>query len=203
MKGFYFITDSTLSLRGNCHDVRQAVAAGATIVQYREKEASSKCLYEEALVLKKICAKIPFIINDRVDIALAIDASGVHLGSEDFPYLQARKILGKKKIIGLSVHSVSQALWAQKNGADYLGVGPIFATATKTDAKPPCGILLIQEIKKRCRIPIVAIGGINLNNVQQVVDCGADAVCAISATVKQKNIKEAVKNFQDFFNRSS
>lgn len=199
MNGFYFVTDSTLSIKGNMDDVQQAVLARVAMIQYREKKYSSKEMCEEAERLKKISSGIPFIVNDRVDVALAIEADGVHLGDEDLPYKKARKLLGTKKIIGLSVHSIEQARWAEEEGADYLGVGPVFATQTKANAQEPCGITMISDIKRKCRIPIVAIGGIHYDNVAQVIKAGADAVCAISATVAMSDVKKSVEEFQSFF----
>ncbi len=203
MRGFYFITDARLSLRGNAYDVQQAVLAEVAMIQYRHKECSGRDMYEEAVRLKSLSGDIPFIVNDRVDIALAVDADGVHLGAHDLPYEQARKILGTKKIIGLSVDSAEQARWAEKRGVDYLGVGPIFVTQTKVDAKEPCGVTMIRDIKKRCGLPVVAIGGICYDNVAQVIQAGADAVCAISATVTMPDIKKAIEGFQLCFNEGT
>jgi thiamine-phosphate pyrophosphorylase len=201
MKGFYFITDSALSLKGNIYDVQQAVLAGVVMIQYRQKECSGKTMYEEAARLKAASSGIPFIVNDRVDVALAVNADGVHLGEEDLPYEKARELLGTKKIIGLSVHSAEQARWAEEKGVDYLGIGPIFTTQTKVDAKEPCGVEMIREIKTRCRLPIVAIGGIRPDNVTQVIQAGADAVCAISGTVAMPDVKKAIEEFQLCFTR--
>lgn len=199
LKGYYFITDSKLSRAGNINDVRCAVAAGAKIVQYRNKYADTKQIYEEALRLKSICEDVTFLINDRVDIALAVDADGVHLGSSDMPYKIARKLLGKSKIIGLTVHNLKQAKQAQRLGADYIGVSPIFATGTKADAGKPSGVRLIRNIKKHTSMPIVAIGGINLNNAREVIESGADCVCAISAVVSRSDVKKEIKKFNALF----
>ena len=139
MKGYYFITDQTLSRAGSPSDVKAAVAAKAAAVQYRRKDADTGEMYREALQLRKICRGVPFLINDRVDIALAVAADGVHLGQEDLPCAAARKILGRRKIIGVTVHSLAQAVKAEKDGADYVAVSPIFETATKPDAGRPIG----------------------------------------------------------------
>ncbi|MDP2922474.1 MAG: thiamine phosphate synthase [Candidatus Omnitrophota bacterium] len=197
--GYYFITDANLSRKGNISDVKTAIAAGVKFIQYRNKETNTKLLYEEALKLRKICKNAKFIINDRVDIALAVGADGVHLGREDLPYKIARKLLGKKRIIGLTVHNLKDALDAQKIGANYLGVSPIFSTATKKDAGLPCGIEFVKKIKKQIHIPIVAIGGINLSNVRQVINAGADAICAISAVVTAPNVRGKIEEFQKLF----
>jgi len=199
MRGFYFITDSLLSLRGNISDVKNALAAKVEVVQYREKSLSTKEMYEEALILRKICKNVTFLINDRVDIALSVDADGVHLGQEDLPYRLARKLLGKKKIIGLTVHNLSEAEEAQELGADYVGISPIFSTNTKKDAGTPSGIDLIKKIRKRIYLPIVVIGGIKLANALQVIHAGADCLCAISAVVIKSDVKREIEKYQELW----
>jgi thiamine-phosphate pyrophosphorylase len=199
MRGYYFITNSELSLAGNANDVQQVVAAGVEVVQYRRKEGSTKALFAEASALRQLSRNALFLINDRVDIALAVDADGVHLGQEDMPIGPARKLLGARKVIGLTVHSVEEAMEASALGADYLGVSPIFSTHTKTDAGPPAGIELIRQIKSAVNLPIVAIGGINLANATQVIAAGADCVCAISAVVTRSDFRAAIKEFQRLF----
>jgi thiamine-phosphate pyrophosphorylase len=199
LKGFYFVTDSTLSKRGIINDVKEAVLAGVCAVQYRNKDASYKAMLKEALSLRKICLKIPLIINDYIDIAQAVNADGVHLGQSDMPVSLARKILGAGKIVGVTVHSLKEAEEAKRSGADYLGVAPIFPTRTKTDTGRPVGLNLISRIKDRLDIPIVAIGGINLSNAKKVVKAGADAICAISAVLKRDDFAKEIKRFQKFF----
>ena len=197
MRGYYFITDSGLSLSGNISDVRSAVAAGVRVVQYRNKSNITREMYEEALSLKRICeGKANFIINDRLDVALAVGADGVHIGLEDMPYGEARRLLGPDKIIGVTVHDLEESLEAEAMGADYIGLSPIFATGTKGDAGAPCGTGLIAEVKKRCRVPLVAIGGIDLSNVDEVIAAGADMVCAISAVVTKPDVAVAILEFQ-------
>jgi thiamine-phosphate pyrophosphorylase len=199
MKGYYFITDCGLSRAGSISDVQQAEACGVSVVQYRNKNAETREMYEEALRLREICRNSLFLINDRIDIALAVDADGVHLGQSDMPYAAARKMLGPEKIIGITVHNLTEALEAQGLGADYLGVSPIYQTATKTDAGKPAGIILIEEIRSKVEIPLIAIGGINLANAPEVVRAGADGVCAISAVVAKENVGEEIKRFQELF----
>jgi thiamine-phosphate pyrophosphorylase len=201
MRGFYFITDSLLSRRGNIGDVKNALAAKVEVVQYREKSLSTKEMYEEALILRKICKNVTFLINDRVDIALSVDADGVHLGQEDLPYRLARKLLGKKKIIGLTVHNLSKAEEAQELGADYIGISPIFSTNTKKDAGTPAGIDLIKKIRKRIYLPIVAIGGIKFANALQVIHAGADCLCAISAVVSKSDVKREIEKYQKLWKK--
>jgi thiamine-phosphate pyrophosphorylase len=202
MKGYYFITDAALSLAGNLSDVKSAVSARVEVVQYRDKRKTTPELLREASALREICKHTTFLINDRVDIALAIEADGVHLGQDDLPYPLARKLLGKRKIIGLTVHNLEQAALAQTLGADYIAVSPIFATTTKPDAGRPVGIALLEEIRKRVRLPIVAVGGINLKNLSSVVAAGADAVSAISDVVTKSDVTCQILNFQKFFQQS-
>ncbi|MDR0676339.1 MAG: thiamine phosphate synthase [Elusimicrobiota bacterium] len=201
MKGYYFITDSLLSKNGNLNDCKNAINAGVETIQYRSKNKNSFEMYEEAKTLKEICKKTNFIINDRIDIALAINADGVHLGQKDLPYKIARKLLGNNKIIGISVSSIEEAETAYNVGASYLGVGPIFMTSTKSDAEKPVGLELIKEIKKKfdSKIPIVAIGGINLENAKDVIFAGADSICAISDVVTKCDVKKEIKKYQELF----
>ncbi|MFA6384023.1 MAG: thiamine phosphate synthase [Candidatus Omnitrophota bacterium] len=199
VRGYYFITGGELSRRGDLSDVKAAVRAGVGIVQYRAKDASSAVMYKKARVLKRLCRGALFLVNDRVDIALAVDADGVHLGQDDLPLSVARKLLGKKKIIGLSVSTVAQAARAVRDGADYLGVGPVYATATKKDAARPVGVDLIRKIKTKFNIPVVVIGGISVDNAPSVIAAGADAVCAISAVVAQADAGRRIREFQAFF----
>ena len=199
LKGYYFITDSKMSRAGNTSDVKSALAAGVKVIQYRNKMSGTKEMYDEALKLKSMCKGALFLVNDRLDIVLSINADGVHLGCQDLPYAAARKLLGKNKIIGLTVHSLREARQAQKAGADYVGVSPIFATKTKTDAGRPLGIGLLKEIRKCVSIPIIAIGGINLSNAKEVVLVGADGLCAIRAVVAKSDVKKEIEKFQALF----
>ncbi|MEI6631045.1 MAG: thiamine phosphate synthase [bacterium] len=203
MRGFYFITDSRLSLAGDISDVRSALAAGVRVIQYRDKYLTTKKMYEEALRLRKLCRGATFLINDRLDLALAVGADGVHLGSYDLPYRIARRLLGKKRIIGLTVHNLEEARQAQIMGADYLGVSPVFATATKSDAGEPVGTGLIRRIKKAVSLPVVAIGGINLKNAKEVILSGADSLCAIAAVVRKADVKREISRYQELFERYS
>lgn len=202
MKGYYFITDTALSRAGNFSDVKNALRAGVKVVQYRNKCGSTKSMHEEALRLRLICKDILFIINDRIDIALSVDADGVHLGQQDLPYASARKILGKNKIIGITVHSVAEAKMAQSLGADYIGVSPIFTTQTKNDAGKALGVGTIEKIKKEVQMPLAAVGGINLTNAASVIAAGADSLCAISAVIRKANVKKEIEKFQRLFKNS-
>lgn len=192
--GYYFITDSKLSLKGNEHDVKLACELGVKVIQYRNKDASSKELYHEAHKLRQICKNydVKFLINDRVDIALAVDADGVHLGQDDMPYPVARKLLGKKKIIGLSTHNVREAQLAEFSNVDYIGVGAIFNTTTKKNVTEAQGVEIIRSIKETVSIPVVAIGGINMSNFREVINAGADGFCSISDIVKYEDMKDRI-----------
>ena len=199
MKGYYFITDCRLSRAGNARDVEQALAAGVRVVQHRDKHADTAVMIEEARMLRRICREALFLINDRVEVALAVEADGVHLGQEDLHYREARRLLGEHKIIGITVNTLEQALEAASLGADYLGVSPIFATQTKPDAGEPAGLSLLREIRCRVSLPLIAIGGITLHNAPAVIEAGADGICAISAVVTQPDVREAVAEFQKLF----
>jgi len=194
----YFITDSKLTKKTVLEDVKAAIKAGVKIIQYREKEKTTREMLEEAKKIGKLCKEnnILFIINDRVDIALAVNADGIHLGNEDMPYSIARKLLGREKIIGLTVHNIHEAIEAEKIGADYVGVSPIFETKTKVDAGKPAGIELIKEVKEKLKIPFVAIGGINEKNIKSVLEAGAKSVAIISAITTKDNVEKECKKFR-------
>lgn len=184
--------------------VEQAILGGVTLVQLREKTFDSRDFYEQALRVKAICQQyqIPLLINDRIDIAQAVDADGVHLGQSDLPAHLARKILGKDKIIGVSARTVEQACQAQADGADYLGVGAMFATTTKNDAKN-ITIATLKAIRQAVDLPIVAIGGINhttlpsLQNDLQSAQTSIDGVAAVSAILGQNDIQLASQQLSD------
>lgn len=198
MKGYYFITDAALSKAGNVSDVTRAIDAGVKIVQYRNKSNITAEMYAEAMAIKDLCARsaVTLIINDRIDIALAVDADGVHIGQDDMPYAVARRLLGGSKIIGVTVHNLDEATDAVGMGADYLGVSPIFATGTKDDAGRPCGVGLVEDVRRAYDVPIAAIGGITLENADGVIAAGADMLCAISAVVTATDVAEEIRKFQ-------
>ena len=200
---FYLVTDSGLSKKGILDDVEQALRAGCTIIQYREKNKSTKEMIDESIKIKSLCeGKAIFLVNDRIDVAMAVDADGVHIGQDDMPFEIARKLLGREKIIGLTVHNGEEALQAEVVGADYIGLSPIFTTATKKDAGNACGISMIEETKRNVHLPIVAIGGINKENVREVIEAGADAAVAISAVVCSDNVYQETKDFIDIIKRA-
>jgi len=199
MKGYYFITDSGLSRAGNVSDVTEAVSCGVEVIQYRNKNAETKAMYAEAVKLRRICKDTLLLINDRIDIALAVNADGVHLGQSDMPIGIAREILGPRKVIGVTVHNLTEALLAEGQGASYLGISPIFQTSTKSDAGKPAGIALIEEIREQVRVPLIAIGGINHLNALKVVRAGADGLCAISCVVSSGDVGGEIRKFQGLF----
>lgn len=196
----YLITDERLS-RGRSHlEVAEAaIRGGVDVIQLRDKEASGDRLYEAALSLRKLTrdANIPFFVNDRLDVALAVDADGVHLGQEDLPARAARKLLGPGKLLGVSAETVEEALRAEREGADYLGVGPVFeARGTKPDAGGPQGLAQVSRIRAGTRLPIVAIGGIDAGNARMVLEAGADAVAVISAVVGDDDVEGAARRLK-------
>ena len=188
-------------MAGVMNDAANVLKAGATIVQYRQKSGSSAALYAEALELKALCRRALFLVNDRIDIALAVDADGVHIGTDDLPLPVVRRLLRPGKVIGVTVRNLDEAVRARDKGADYLGVGPIFATTTKGDAGRPVGIELLQEIRKECKLPLAAIGGITLANALEVITAGADMICAMSAVVSAPDVEQAVRAFQNLFSK--
>jgi thiamine-phosphate pyrophosphorylase len=180
----HLVTDRSLSqARSLVEVVAEAVAGGVTCVQLREKSCSTRQFLDEALALKALLQPlgVPLIINDRVDIALAVGAAGVHLGQSDMPISHARRLLGPDCLIGISAESMADALEAEQQGADYIGISPVFNTPTKTDTAPALGLEGIRRIRELARIPLVGIGGINLTNARQVLAAGADGVAVVSA----------------------
>ncbi len=200
MRGFYFITDRGLASTDDIESVRQAVEGGASIIQYREKELEFPEMEAICKKMADICrGRTIFIVNDHVELAKASGADGVHVGQDDMALIRAREVLGPAAIIGVTVHDIDEAKKAVECGADYLGASPIYETSTKADAGRPSGLKLIEDIKRELDIPVAAIGGISRSNVDEVIGAGADMVCAISATVCERDITGAVKWFSDQF----
>lgn len=191
----YLVTDDDcLKGRQLLPCVEQALAGGVTLVQYRAKNTDGGVMYREALALKALCDKyqVPLIINDRLDIAQAVGAAGVHLGQDDLPCRAARKILGEDYIIGVSAHNPSEAVQAAREGADYLGCGAVFGTATKQDVAK-LGVANLRAIRSAVQIPMVGIGGINLANYAEVLAAGADGAAIVSGILAQDDIKLTVE----------
>lgn len=199
IRGLYFITDAS-GARGHEEIVRKAIAGGARLIQFRDKYLSKDEFRDIAFRLRKITAVAgaAFIVNDDLETALACGADGVHLGQDDTPLTIARKIVGDRLIIGISTHSLTQALMAQDEGADYIGFGPIFKTATK-DAGGAKGTSQLRSLRGKIKIPIAAIGGINLDNASEVIEAGADAVAVISAVSNAKDAALAARKFVKLF----
>jgi len=190
----YLVTDRSLSLgRTLEYVVEEAVKGGVTMVQLREKDCTSADFYNQALVLKK-CLKpynIPLIINDRLDIALACDAEGLHIGQNDIPYDVARKLMGKDKIIGLSVENIEDVIAANETDVNYIGISPVFSTPTKTDTAKALGIEGIKAITEISKYPSVGIGGINVENAQNIIEAGADGIAVVSAIMSAQSPQKA------------
>ena len=191
----YLVTDDgCLQGRTLIDCVREALEGGVTLVQYRAKTASSAEMYAEALQLKALCDSfnVPLIINDRLDIAMAVGAAGVHLGQDDLPCAAARKILGEDYLIGVSAHNPSEAKAALQNGADYLGCGAVFGTATKADVKK-LGTDGLAAICREKGLPVVGIGGVTADNYREVRAAGADGAAIVSGILAQPDIRATVR----------
>jgi len=198
--GFYFITDSNLCRKPVEVAVREALDGGARVVQYREGDREVPELIRTASKLRVLCSgRALFIVNDDIEVALACDADGLHIGQDDVSLKTARYMMGNDKLIGVTVHNVQQAVLADEGGADYVAVSPIYGTVTKSDAGEPVGLQMIRDVKAAVKMPVAAIGGINESNVEQVIAAGADMVCAISATAGKDDIKSAVRLFSTKF----
>jgi thiamine-phosphate pyrophosphorylase len=195
----YLVTDrSILKDTSLKQAIEDAVKGGVTSVQLREKDISTRDFYNIALEIKTVTDfyKIPLIINDRLDIALATDAAGLHVGQSDLPAEIARKCLGARKILGVSAVTLEQALIAEKTGADYIGAGAVFPTDTKKDAKY-VSLKLLKEIKNKVNIPVVAIGGINEYNIELLKDTGINGIAVVSAILGEVDITKASKQLKD------
>lgn len=200
----YLVTDSDILKDRNFYEcIEEALKGGVTMLQLREKEASGKEFLEKAIKLRELTKKynVKFIINDRVDIAMLCDADGVHVGQSDIPANEVRKLIGKDKIVGVSARTIKEAMVAKENGADYLGVGAMFTTTTKLDAKSVT-IDQLKAIKKEVKLPILTIGGLSLNNIEKLKECNIDGFAVVSAILGAVDIKlecekwiEKINNF--------
>jgi thiamine-phosphate pyrophosphorylase len=202
----YLVTDRSLSRgRSSVDVVSAAIKGGVSCVQLREKECSTREFIAEALALKTVLKRhgIPLLINDRVDVALAVGADGVHLGQSDMRIADARRILEPHMIVGISAESVADAIEAENEGADYIGISPVFATGTKTDTVPPLGLERVRLIRAEVDIPLVGIGGINVGNGATVILHGADGIAVVSAIVAADNPELAARELYEVtFNRN-
>lgn len=191
----YAVTDrSWIGEKTLCQQVEEAIKGGVTFVQLREKQLSDEEILEEGKQIKALCKKygVPFVMNDRVDLALALDADGVHVGQKDMEAGQVRKLLGPDKIIGVSARTVEQALAAKEMGADYLGVGAVFQTGTKGDAVQ-LDHAVLKQICETVDLPIVAIGGIKQENVKELTGSGVSGIAVVSAIFAQPDIQKATE----------
>jgi thiamine-phosphate pyrophosphorylase len=198
----YLVTEEELSAGRKTIDiVRDAIAGGVEIIQLRDKSLPVIDRYRLGKEIREITLEydVDFIVNDRIDLAVALDADGVHLGQEDLPLEVARKILGPEKIIGISASNIQQAEEAEAEGADYLGVGSIYLTDSKEveENRRSIGANGLLIIRKKCSLPIVAIGGLKLNHCQGVIEAGADSIAVISALTKAANIKAEARKFRN------
>jgi thiamine-phosphate pyrophosphorylase len=205
MKGIYLVTDQKACQGKSLESiVLDAIKAGISCVQLREKDTSTRLFLKKALGLKSILkwAKIPLIINDRVDIALAAKADGVHLGQSDMPYEYARRLMGPGAVIGLSVETWEDVQKAQDLDVDYLGVSPVFSTPTKTDTKTPWGLEGLEKIRNYSCHPLVAIGGLDASNAQKVIKAGANAIAVVSAICSANDSFDATKQLVSIFEQT-
>jgi thiamine-phosphate pyrophosphorylase len=193
----YPITDSLISGLSHAEQVELLAAGGACLIQLREKRASPIEFYREANAAMSVARRlgVQIIINDRVDIAIAVKADGVHLGQDDLPPDQARRLLGESRVIGFSTHVLSQALASDAEAVDYLAIGPIFQTSTKDNPDAIVGLETIIEVRRLVSTPLVAIGGITLQTARAVIEAGADSVAVISDLVSAGDITERTRRF--------
>lgn len=201
----YLVTDRGLALgRPLPEVVEEAVRGGVTIVQLREKECSSAEFYRLAVRMKGLLGKynVPLIINDRLDIALACDADGLHIGQHDLPYAAARRLLGKGRIIGLSVESLQDAIDANASDVDYIGISPVFDTATKTDTASALGLEGVRRISEISIHPCVGIGGINKMNAGAVMQAGVDGICVVSAIMSAPEPYQSALQLKQIINKN-
>ena len=193
---FHVLTDTCLQTHfSHVELAKLAIAGGADTIQYRQKEGPTRQMIRVAEEMRDLCqrAGVTFIINDRVDVAIAAHADGVHLGQDDFPLPLARKLLGEKAIIGGSAGSMEEAQKCLREGADYIGFGPVYPTTSKEDAGPAAGLGLMKQIVEGIPLPIIAIGGISVNNASPVIQAGAHGIAVISAVCCQHDPAEAAR----------
>ena len=192
---FTLITDRNHCKQPFIDTIRSALKEGVKTVQLREKGLSTHELYSLSYELRKITSefKANFIVNDRVDIALAVEADGVHLGWQSLPFPVVRRLVGSERLIGVSTHNRQEALQAQEYGADYITFGPIFDTSSKAGILKPTGVEEIQKLKNEINLPIVAVGGINGKNVESVLNGGADGIAVISSIMQADNPEDAAR----------
>lgn len=201
----YLVTDSALAMgRALPEVVQAAVDGGVTCVQVREKDLSSRAYIEQLLAVRALLRErgIPLFVNDRVDVALAVEADGIHLGQTDLPLAMAKSIAAGRLLIGVSCESAHDAADAERGGADYVSVSPVFATPTKTDTAPALGLDGVRAVRRAVRVPVVAIGGINATNAADVIRAGADGICVVSAIVSAPDPRSAAARLLEIVERA-
>lgn len=201
LQGLYLILDERWNTRRPLGEIlRLAASCGVRLFQYRNKNNSAREVYRKAVALRDLAAEVHavFIVNDRCDLALAVEADGVHLGQQDLPLELARAIMGPDKIIGVSTHRPHEVQDAAQGGADYLGFGPIFPTSTKSDHEPVVGIDGLKTIRELTALPIFAIGGIRADSLETIHRAGANGVAVASAVLDASDLEQALRQFQQF-----
>jgi len=202
----HILTDIQLQDRFSHEELTEMViAGGADTIQFRQKHGSTRELIETACHMKALCARagVTFIVNDRVDIALASDADGVHLGQDDFPITLARRLLGDDKIIGGSAGDLKEAMKCVDEGADYIGFGPVYPTLSKEDAGPATGIKMMKRLLREINIPVIAIGGVNPENVPGIMSSGSHGIAVISAVCCSDDPVQATRILKEALNYGS
>jgi thiamine-phosphate pyrophosphorylase len=191
--------------RSNIEIVKQMIEAGIKIIQYREKNKKKLVKYEECKVIREITKKAGalLIVNDDVDLALSVEADGIHIGQDDLPIEAVRRLVGEEMIVGLSTHSLEQANDAVKRGADYIGVGPIFSTNTKKDVCSPVGFEYLDEVVRYIDLPFVVIGGIKEQNLYEVIEHGAKCVAIITDIISAEDIGSKIKRLKSIINQQT
>lgn len=203
-RGIYCLTGEKYSRgRSNIEVVEQMIASGVKVIQYREKEKTMREKYDQCLKIRELTREkdVAFIVNDHLDLALAVGADGIHIGQEDLPPGEVRKIAGPEIIIGLSTHSPEQARAALEQPVDYIGVGPIFDTSTKEDVCAPVGLEYLDYVVKNIELPFVAIGGIKEHNIEQVCRRGADCVALVTEIVAADSISDKINILQQLMGK--
>ena len=202
----HILTDTVLQSRFSHMEItRLAIAGGADTIQYRQKSGSTREMIEIARNMKRLCSEagVAFIVNDRLDVAIAADADGVHLGQDDFPIPMAREILGEGRIIGGSAATLDEALKCLSDGADYVGFGPVYPTSSKDDAGPVSGIDILKQVVEIIPLPIIAIGGVGAENIPDVMRAGAHGIAVISAVCCQDDPEEATRSLYQALNKGT
>ncbi len=203
---YHVLTDTVLQSRfSHAELTKLAIAGGADTIQFRVKIGATREMIGMARKLKQLCAEagITFLVNDRVDVAIAADADGVHLGQDDFPILLARELLGESRIIGRSAATLKEARKCLAEGVDYIGFGPVYPTTSKADAGPVSGIELLKQVVEAVPLPIIAIGSINADNTAEVMQAGAHGIAVISAVCCQENPEQATRALYKALHRST